>query len=275
MFIFSLFSCITSQKVLDQDFEKQMTINTETVRNYLFEQEYSEVFDDIQHKVRIEDVEMIDLDHDVHNEMILLINPYYRQSPTIVLFQISQDYGVRRIKEGLAPGPLVPVTGNYIDPHTLGGSVDFTIEDDDNKHGSTETNLKDKSIIEMVLDSKGHIVEYKNFFHMDTRDGLGGYIDMSHQEEFADEESCESFEFSFVDEIYSGYMGDQKHNFLITVVKDSIYIYQIDKIFENGLIKKKMWITPKPAEFKRFIKNSPGPIVYQTTEGEIINFTLP
>ncbi|MCK7509606.1 MAG: hypothetical protein MZV70_39895 [Desulfobacterales bacterium] len=97
------------------------------VQQYLLEQDYPELFGDTPYRIKAEDVVEGDLDGDGVDEVVMLMRPHFRQSPTIVIFQVSKNLRVRRVKEGLAPGPLQPLSGDFLDSHTLGMGVDVTI----------------------------------------------------------------------------------------------------------------------------------------------------
>ena len=48
---------------------------------------------------------------------------------TIVFYRIAENLEVSRVIEGLAPGPLQPLSGEYLDSHTLGAAADLDLMD--------------------------------------------------------------------------------------------------------------------------------------------------
>ena len=91
---------------------------------YLLEEDggnFPELFGEAYYRVKVKAAQVVDLDGDGITEVIVGLTPHYRQSPTIIIFQLI-DGQVHRVKEGLAPGPLQHVSGNYIDSHTVEAS---------------------------------------------------------------------------------------------------------------------------------------------------------
>ncbi len=93
------------------------------------EKEYPEEFGDTTYRTKIENVVVADLDGDGQPEVTVRFIPHYHRSPTVVIYRVAPDMTVTRVTEGLAPGPLVPVTGDFLDSHTLGEGADITIGD--------------------------------------------------------------------------------------------------------------------------------------------------
>jgi hypothetical protein len=83
-----------------------------------------------------------------------------------VIYKINRDLKVARVTEGLAPGPLQPLSGDYLDSHSLGQAADFDIEIPKDKR-----NPDDIRKIAMKNGMNG-FVTYDAFFHMDGRTGL-------------------------------------------------------------------------------------------------------
>src|SRR5439155_20457671 len=75
---------------------------------------------------------------------------------------------------GLAPGPLVPLSGAYLDSHSLGQGVDFTLNA---KDGPID---REKTLKGLFQSKFGGIVEYRSFVHADGRTGEPAYVDMRH-----------------------------------------------------------------------------------------------
>ncbi len=202
------------------------------VQKYLLEQEYPEVFGDKHYRIKVEDALVADVDDDGISEVILLVKPHFRQSPTVVLFKVSKDMKVKRVVEGLAPGPLVPVTGDYLDSHTLGMAADLTVQ------GAEKDPKKRKQAVAIALKEMGGVVEYSNFIHSDGRRGKAPvYIDMSHLKSPKDG-TCKTFEFSKVDALQMAAKDDGAGNYLVALVGAELYMYKIKKITTDGFLQK-------------------------------------
>jgi hypothetical protein len=231
----------------------------EAVRKYLLEAEYPELFDDAQYRVRIENMVVADVDNDGRKEVVVHYLPHYRQSATIVLFRISDEFEVSRITEGLAPGPLQPLTGDYLDSHTLGLAVDFTIDDEKTDAKTRQT------FVELALEQFGGLVTYANFYHADSRSGHAAYIDLTQLRNPPAASNCENFEFATVREIAVGPLKGRTENLLAAWVGEEIYLYAIKGVRNNGLLDKKIWIRPVPKDFQGFV---PGKgLTYRTKSG--------
>jgi hypothetical protein len=206
------------------------------VQKYLLNEDYPEVFGEQHYRIKVEDALVADVDDDGNDEVILLVKPHYRQSPTIVLFKVSKDLKVKRVIEGLAPGPLVPVSGDYLDSHTLGMGVDLTIQ------GAEKDPKNRKEVVAIALKEMGGVVEYRGFFHTDGRKGKApAYVDMSHLEA-PKNGSCEAFEFSTVDAIKVASRDDGSGHYLLALVGKELYTYKIKKITTDGFLEKKLTV---------------------------------
>ena len=241
------------------------------VLNYFLRTEYPEVINGKRYKIKARTVEVVDIDGNGNKEIFLVIVPHYRQSPTVLIFTHNNAGKLVRIKEGLAPGPLVPVTGDYIDSHTLRVAVDMTVKP---KKGKKKINPKD--VATLGLEQNLHVVAYKKFFHMDHRQGYGSYIDMTHHNKYVNEDNCEKFEFSPVQQIKSGYLhGDDKRKYLLVVAGNQLYLYRIDGFTAKGLLKKQLWISKLPGGFKRLMRNRDGYLGYITQNRSYIPIPVP
>jgi hypothetical protein len=168
---------------------------------------------------------------------------------------------VTRVKEGLAPGPLVPLTGAYLDGHALGLAVDFTPEF---KAGEQTGRRK---LAEVALQKFGGVVEYKTFFHTDIRSGKGAYIDMTHLDIPNTKNNCADFEFSRVIQTTAGQlMLGPTGTYLAALVGSNIWLYRIEEFLPNGLLKKSRRIEKTPDDFSDFAPGSGSHIRYRTRE---------
>ena len=64
------------------------------IEKYVLETEYPEEFDDVLYRVRAENLVIADIDGDGRQEAIAHYIPHYRQSPTIVIYQVARDMTV-------------------------------------------------------------------------------------------------------------------------------------------------------------------------------------
>ncbi|SNT40866.1 hypothetical protein SAMN05421640_0016 [Ekhidna lutea] len=236
----------------------QFPTEIQQVFKYILEEEYLEQFDTLAYQFRPRDWEIIDIDQDGTTEVFLWIYPHYNTSPTIVIYQLTND-GVNRIKEGLAPGPLVPRNDEYYSFHNIGSGVDFTI--DKAKPGA------DSIMAVSSIKMKSHITRYKNFIHFDKQIDSGGYLDMTHQDEFNDELSCANFQISTPDNITSGKIGEA--NFFVAHVGELLYRYEISGFNDTGLLNKRITIEKIPNNFGE-LTNKNGVVGYLNSKGKFI-----
>ncbi|HEY6197902.1 MAG TPA: hypothetical protein VI231_04775 [Candidatus Binatia bacterium] len=234
------------------------------VQRYILEKDYPEVFGETRYRTKIENAVIADLDGDGLPEVTVHTTPHYRQSAPIVIFRVDKDLNVTRVKEGLAPGPLVPLTGEYLDSHIIGMGVDFVIG---LKPG--EEHLV-RSFAEKGVATFGGFVQYKNFHHADGRKGSSAYIDMTHIDVPAGKDSCADFEFARVIQITVGKLDSESGgNYLAAHVSSEIWLYRIEEFLPNGLLKKTIRVEKVPGDFVEFMPLSDGLIRYRSRGGEI------
>src|SRR6266853_5860133 len=235
------------------------------VVKYLSDEEYPELFQNQPYHVRVRGYEVADIDADGFPEVFLWTDPHYRQSATITIFTVSRDRVVRRLFEGLAPGPLVPVTGRYLDSHTLGMGVDLSVDST-----GKSTAGSDSGMIRAAVGTGAHLVRYPRFYHMDMRKGHGGYVDLSYQTAFAEEKTCEKFEFPPVEDFVVGPLaGDPQGHYLVASAGGRLTRYRIEGIGPGGLLKKHVRVTAKPSDFATFVHDT-GAIRYHTSSGAVV-----
>ncbi len=209
----------------------------EAVKQYLLKDDYPELFGDKSYRMKVKDVIEADLDDDGEDEVIFHVTPHYLQSPTIIIFKVSKNLKVSRVIEGLAPGPLVALSDDFLDSHTLGEAVDFTIGAEQSKP------VKRRDVVKASLENMGGVVEYRNFFHVDGRKGKGSYIDMTGLAKPPAKDNCEAFEFSMPDAVTVMKKNDGSGNYLLALVGKSMYAYKIHKISEDGFLEKTLTVT--------------------------------
>ena|SRR5579863_880901 len=236
----------------------------EALKKYILDKDYPEVFGDANYKTRIEGVLDVDIDNDGSKEFVVQYFPHYRQSPPIVIYKVSADLEVKKVTEGLAPGPLQPLSGDYLDSHNLGMAVDFELQGP-------------KSAPQEVLGVAAKsgmtgLVAYDQFFHMDGRSGSPSFIDMRGVKVPMGKRDCAGFEFSRVKQIAAGGLQeDSKRNYLAAWVADEIWVYLIRGISQKGLLDKQLWVIKVPKGFAGFEPNQG--LTYKTESG-IATLTL-
>jgi hypothetical protein len=235
----SLFGCA---------FAQQDNPRLEAFKKYLLEKDYPEVFGDAHYRTRVEGFLDVDVDNDGSKELVILYHPHYRQSPPIVIYKISPDLKVSKVLEGLAPGPLQEVSGDYLDAHNLGMAVDFEI--------SAGKIMPEQLMQIMTKSGMNGFVIYDSFYHSDGRSGTLSFIDMRGVKLPTKKHDCESFEFSTVKQIAAGHLvEDSANNYLAAWVGDEIYVYLIRGISNEGMLNKKLWVIKAPQGFSGFEKD--------------------
>lgn len=209
----------------------------EAVRNYLLNSDYPEVFAKNQYRIKVENFIVADLDGDGVPEVIAHMKPHFRQSPTIIIFKVGKDLQVQRVMEGLAPGPLQALSGKYLDSHTLGEAMDFQAK---MKPGYSAEN----GLVQAIVKSKkGGLVLYKQFAHMDGRQGLPSYIDMREADLPPSANTCEDFEFADVEqvEVTTRFSSDGR-NVIAARVGKQVYAIRIERFLPSGLLEKSVTV---------------------------------
>lgn len=208
----------------------------EAVRHYVLTNDYPEVFSGQRYRVKVENIIVADLDGDGIPEVIAHVKPHFRQSPIIIIFKVDKDLHVQRVMEGLAPGPLQSVSGNYLDSHSLGAAMDFQAR---MKPGYGAEGL----VQGLVKSQKGSLVVYKRFAHLDGRQGPPTYIDMREADLPANVNTCDNFEFSDVDQVeVTARFSSDGRNVIAAHIGKKIYAIRIERFLPNGLLEKSVTV---------------------------------
>ena len=249
-------SCLLVGPVFAQPGDSRL----EALKKYVLEKDYPEVFGESHYKTRIESLIDVDIDNDGSKELIVLYFPHYRQSAPVVIYKISPDLTVARVTEGLAPGPLQKLSGDYLDSHALGKAADFEISGD----------AKTEDVVRVMFkNGMNGLVRYDTFYHVDDRAGLPSFIDMRGVQMPSKNHDCSAFEFSRVKQIaVGGLREDPSRNYLAAWVGDEIYLYLIRGISNEGMLDKKLWVLQTPKGFQGF---EPGKgLAYKTETGTAV-----
>jgi hypothetical protein len=230
----------------------------EAVRKYILEKDYPEVFKEDRYRTRIENALVVDVDGDGRNEVVVHFHPHYRQSPTIVIYRLSKELVVTRVVEGLAPGALQPISGDYLDSHTLGEGVDLGVK------GSLDSAESRGKFAKSALQQFGAVVAYASFWHVDGRAGGKTYIDLSALALPAKAQNCEAFEFSRVRQIAFGPARGESKGYLAAWVGRDVHLYTIH-FRDDGMLEKTVEVQAAPEQFGGFL---PGKgLSYSTKAG--------
>jgi hypothetical protein len=254
------------------------------VRRYLADEEPPEQFGDDRLPVRIRGFTVWDVDGDGTREVILWTDPYYRQSPTITLYSVSSAGKVRRLIEGLAPGPLVPATSTLRDSHTLGRAVDVANVQAEKRRaaGTAPDRAADdafgRDAVATALGRRQHVVQYPSFVHTDGRVGAGSFVDLSQERGgFAEgSDGCRGFEFAPIEDVTVGTLGGEPQGrYVAAAAGGRLDLYRIERIQADGTLLKRRWAAPKPGDFVRFVGAPGGTIRYETRTGAQVVLPAP
>ncbi len=243
------------------------------IRRLLLNEDYPERFADRTQRVRIDSVVLADVDGDGVEEAVVVFSPHYRQSPTVALFRLKPEgerYQASRVLEGLAPGPLRPLSGRFHDSHALGLAEDLRLP---LRPDGGQALAADLLAAAQQAGWRG-LVQYRGFVHADLRAGSGSYIDMTHAQRPGDDPHCAHFEFALVNELAVGAarQGDPVL-YIAARVHDEITLYRITRIDERGLLTKQAWPMKVPADFDSLVVLSEVrqgmPLQYRSSSGSL------
>jgi hypothetical protein len=226
-----------------------------------------EVFLDTVYPTRVHDFVLLDIDQDDVPEVVLLAEPHFRQTPTIVFYTVDPETGPRRIREGLAPGPLVAVSGRYEDTHTHRIGMDMTVE------GGGPADPKALARLSNSLDM--HLVYYDGFYHADMR-SEPGFIDMSYRQLPVPDNTCGGFEFTAPEAIGAGSLrGHDATQYLVVLAGPEVEVYRISGIDEDGFLEKERWLLERPRGVVDLVVLEVGNVAYLMDNGEVREIEAP
>ena len=254
--LFFLFSPAHAQRLGD------FPPDVQAVFRYLLANDVPEQYGNIKVKLRPRGYEIVDIDQDGTREVFFWSAPHYHQTAPVLIYQVFDDGSVKRVKEGLAPGPLVDLTGELGDSHRTGYAADEQIPN----ASPGDLSLMVKSFVRFRM----QVVEYSHFYHTARAGDAGGYLDMTHQKRFTEEDrnSCLEFQLSRTMAIGSGRIGDSEYPFFVALAGDTIDIYRIKGIDRFGFLDKTIWRIDKPDDFNGFVKGVDQTIRYWNENNE-------
>lgn len=242
--------------------------DVQAVMRYIIMKDTPEQYGDFRMKLRPRGYEVVDIDQDGTTEVFFWSAPHFHQTAPILIYQVVARDSVIRIKEALAPGPLVAASGKQGDSHKTGHAADTRFE--------TASRGDKKAAVQSFIRFGMQVVEYPNFYHTGTAGDKGGYIDMQHQGEYLDESlgSCSSFQFSNTAAIISGRIGPSQHKFFVALTGETMDIYRIRGMDRFGMLDKIIWRVDAPADFNGFVKGVDESVRYWNSDNEQVEIQV-
>lgn len=247
----------------------QRPAEVDRVIDHVLKSDYPEVYQGKPYRLRLRGYSFGDINGDGCTEVFLLTDPNYHQSPPILIYQITKDGKIWRLREGLAPGPLVPFNLERMDTHTLGVAIDMN---------QVKGKTPDAPIrFAKELSKKMNVVYYRGFIHSDTSDRPQGFVDVSDREEFSGVDKCESLQFSQPIGIEVGRIkGIGGNPVLAALVGKEVYIYQFSGISPEGFLEKIMIRLICPTGTQAILRDKDGILAYRVEPGtRDVAITLP
>ena len=206
---------------------------------------------------------------DSQRVLFLSISPKYRQTPTILVYRRSSSGQTERLYEGLAPGRPVPVSGRFVDSHTLGIGVDLTFE-----------GMADSATVARVIAAARtqhmHLVRYPRFLHADMRGDAAGFVDMTTFLPDTTAMTCGDFEFTSVDAMQAGHLrGDARGAYLVVLTPVDLVTYRFERIAADGRLVKRVSMSRRAADLRGLALAPDGAIDGISSDGRPQTITAP
>ena len=229
------------------------------------EHEPIEVFGNAKGSVRIRDIRLLDADGDGSPEAFVWIDPSVRQTPTILVYTYDPRHGPHRILEGLVAGQLRPLSGHFVDDHTMGFGVDLSVD------------RFDERLITAAVKNGMSLVRYKTFLHTDGRKGFVTFVDLSDRAlPHPETKTCEAFEFSLIEGLAAGTLsGSAGVQYLVALTATDVTVYRFRGIRPNGTLDKQVWIQNRPPLVTGLAVTSNGQVELRTRDGSAAPLTAP
>jgi hypothetical protein len=210
-----------------------------------------------------------DLDGDGQQEAVVWIQPSLRQTPTLLLFREARAGGWARLREGLAPGRLRPLSGQLEDSHVHGAGVDLTAGD-----GSAEVN---RQVLAAAASQNMSVVAYPGFLHADMRVNASFVVDLSEWTlPKGVEKTCERFEFSRPESVAFGRLeGGGAQQFLVVLSEEDVTIYRVEAISADGRLTLRSWMQPRAAGTSALERDASGVVRLTRRDGSSAFLALP
>jgi hypothetical protein len=233
------------------------------------EREPVEAYGNAPGLVRVRDIVLLDIDGDGSPEAFVWIVPKFQQSPTILAYTYDAQHGARRVLEALVPGQFQPVSGRFVDDHTLGLGIDMTVS------SAGKPVDFDRLIAAGVLHHLS-LVRFKTFLHTDGRAGFVMYVDLSDRAlPSPGTQTCEQLEFSPVEGLIAGSLAGARTPYLVALTVNDITIYRFHGIRPNGTFDKESWTRPRPADVVGVEHSPGGDIVLKSHNGQTTPVAAP
>lgn len=229
------------------------------------EREPIEAFGDTRGSAKIREVRLLDVDGDGAPEAFVWIDPSVRQTPTILVYTFDARRGPQRLLEGLVPGELRPVSGRFVDDHTLGFGVDLTVD------------RFDERLIDAAVKNGMSLVRYRTFFHADGRNGFVTFVDLSDRAlPSAQTKTCEAFEFGLIEGMAAGKLsGTTDARYLVALTASDLTIYRFHGIRPNGTLDKEVWIQNRPSGVSGLSVTADGVVELRRADGSLTPLSAP
>lgn len=233
------------------------------VVEYLQEKEPLEAYRKKAPSARIRAAEAIDLDGDGVQEVFLLLDPYYSQTPTVFGYQVTSSGEVTRLLEAFAPGPLIPRAPAVRKTHLERTSADMK--------WPSSTRSERELLVRNTVWIRSHVLEFHDYLHTDHASDDGYYVDLTSYPLVSGSDSlnCSTYQFSRGDALYSGHNQKTGSPTLIARVGSKLYGYTCEGIVDRWFINRQTVTAPVPEDFKAFIHQSDGGLWYQSLTGAV------
>jgi len=254
--------CFLPADAQNPQFPKEINL----VFDYLIKKDYPEVFNKKSYQFRPVNWQIVDIDNDGTIEVFLQTFPHYTQSPTITIFKIDKNDSVTRVVEGFAPGHLIPLSDedDYFSPHSTGTALDAQLE----SPNPEKLLLFGKAGLRFGMSC----VLYKNFVHSDKRDSKT-FLDLSYLDDYPNENSCASFQFSKPEEIAAGSIKGKSNKYFIARIANDLFCYEIKGFENDGLINKTVTIVKAPSDLVKLVVEG-GFIKYSTKFSKLADLEM-
>lgn len=210
-----------------------------------------------------------DLDGNGQREAVVWIQPSLRQTPTLLLFRESSAGAWDRLREGLVPGRLRPLSGQLEDTHVHGVGVDLTAGD-----GSASVN---RQVLAAAASQDMSVVAYPGFLHADKRVDATFVVDLSDWSlPKGVDKTCERFEFSRPESVVVGRLdGGGAQQYLVVLSEEDITIYSVQAISADGRLTLRSWMRPREAGTSALNRDASGAVRLTRRDGSTAPIALP